>query len=452
MDIPRILRNLLLILLLVEISMPVSNILCGGEMRRSTSGGKREGSSRRKGPADAANSGAAKAATESDPDQPGRTTSGESEYARLALALSQDQEEEKDVFVYRCKHIRGITLKKLLDSFITSSGSVAESAEADLVVVTDVKSNMPVIRQIARDVDQPVPQVLVEARIVELTIDRDFEKELNHAFEHLPLESDTFVKQIQVALGTPGANALTNQGSQITVRPYVSTADEQTRGNILETFLRYLESRGKARILSAPNLILRRGSEGNIITGEQIPILTQTVVSGSISTSTVFKSVGIKLKVEPISIRGDTVRLAVSPEVSTVRGYSQAGEGISNPIIAVRNATTELEVKDKQIISIGGLMRQEERKLQRRVPILGSVPVMGHLFRSAWSESIRSQLVIFLTLHILDEAEPGDVVVHRPGETPEPIAAEIEHLDNTLQHPPATIGEDIRSFRQDGAP
>ncbi|MHC4872117.1 MAG: type II secretion system protein GspD [Planctomycetota bacterium] len=373
------------------------------------------------------------------------------EYSRLAQSLSSQDEEVKDMFVYRCKHIRGLTLKKIMDNFVSSSGSVAESAEADIVIVTDVKSNIPMLKQIAENVDQRVPQVMVEARVIELSIDDSFEKELSQVFNHLPAENDALVKEIRTVLGAPGANVDTTQGGLFTIRPYSDTDKEGTVGNRLETFIRVLENRGKAKILSAPNLILQRGREGSIITGEERPILTQTVVSGSISTSTVFKSVGIKLKVKPIMISGSNVRLSISPEVSTVSGFAQAGEGFSNPIIAVRNAATELEVKDGQVISIGGLMRHEERDRVRRVPLLSSLPAVGQFFKSTYSENVKSQLVIFLTIKILKEAKPGDVTIHSTESATRKIADVIDQMEKRMKHPKATIKSDVRLLREKGA-
>lgn len=370
-------------------------------------------------------------------------------YTKLAEDLSTQPEEDKEMFVYRCKHIQGVTLKKIIDNFITSAGSVAESEEADIVVITDVKSNIPVLKRIAENIDQRVPQVLVEARVVELTIDNDFEKELSHVFDHFPAENDAFVRQLSTVLGTPGANIDTTQGGLFTIRPYSNTDKEGTVGNRLETFLRALESRGRAKILSAPNLILQRGKEGSIITGEERPILTQTVVSGSISTSTVFKSIGIKLKVKPIMISNETVRLSISPEVSTVSGFAQTGDGFANPIIAVRNATTELEVKNGQLISIGGLMRQEEREHERRVPLLSTIPVLGNFFSSSYKENVKSQLVIFLTIKILEEAKTGDVTIYHPNRKNEVIANEVKIMEKEMKHPKATIKSDIKLFTEE---
>jgi type II secretory pathway component GspD/PulD (secretin) len=348
-------------------------------------------------------------------------------YEQMASELLEEEEEVKEIFFYECKHVRSETIRRLLTAFVTPSGTVAASDEADIVVVSDVPDNIEVLKRIAEEMDRPVPQVLVQAQVVELTVDSDFEKEINLAFEELPETTEAFVKEISAALGTPASSPNTTEGALLTFQPWIEGDGEERR--MLTAFLRYLETRGKARILSAPSLILTRGTEGSIITGEEVPVLTATVTSGSISTSTKFKSVGIKLHVRPIMVTGGKVRLEISPEVSTVTGYTSAGEGVSNPTIAVRNARTELQLLDGQLVSIGGLFRNEEREVERRVPILGSVPLLGHLFRSRRVQSVKTQLVIFLSIRILDAADMNSVTI-QPLSIPQPVLDSIEEMEN----------------------
>ena len=249
------------------------------------------------------------------------------------------------------------------------------------------------------------------------------------AYEQVDPSGESWIRDISAVMGTPGANPNTDQGLLFNLTPPISAPGGQTRS--LSIFLRYLESRGKARILSAPSLVLRRGAEGSIITGEEVPILTQTVTSGSISTSTEFKSVGIKLRVLPLMVADGRVRLEINPEVSTVTGFSNAGEGVANPIIAVRNAKTELEVLSGHLISIGGLMRDEQREVHRQVPLLGSIPLLGELFRSTRLERVQTQLVIFLTIRVLANGD-ADVATVRPAEIPEEIADEIQRMETAI--------------------
>jgi pilus assembly protein CpaC len=180
--------------------------------------------------------------------------------------------------------------------------------------------------------------------------------------------------------------------------------DEQA---IFSAFLTFLERSGTAQILSSPSLIMRRGHTGNILSGEDIPITESNVGSGGTSYSVEYKSVGIKLRVTPQSIFENRVVLEVSPEVSNIIRYEESAAG-RNPVVAIRNASTMLEMNDGYMVSIGGLLREETIETKRQVPLLGSIPFLGTLFRASSSESIRSQLVIFLTVKILN---PEDLAI-----------------------------------------
>lgn len=374
-------------------------------------------------------------------------------YMRLAEAFATTDEEPMEVFYYPCENISSGSMKRILNDFVTARGTVSESDESGMVVVRDTVSNVAQIKEIARTVDRRVPQVLVQAQIVELTVDRDFEKELSHVFENYPA-GDAFVRTLGANLPTPGASPSTGQGLNLDLQPWVSNYGDN-RQNRINSILRYLETRGKARILSAPNLVLRRGTDGNIITGEEVPITQQTVTSGSITSSTVFKSVGIKLRVKPMMIGESIVRLMVSPEVSTITGYTQPDStGVTNPIIAVRSASTTLEVKDGEVVSIGGLLRSEKREVNRRVPVLASLPGLGHFFRSSRVESIKTQLVIFLNITILDLEDGAGGLIVRPAELPERVERELEIMEDDARQLPRSprdrLRRDVRIWLEDG--
>lgn len=359
-------------------------------------------------------------------------------YKSIAEEFSQTHGEDKNLFFYKCKNIKGENLAKLMENFLTPRGTVASSKESDVVVVSDVESNLDYLKKIAAQVDRYIPKIVVEARIVEFTIDNDFEKEVEVAFQRLPNGSQGLIKELSSVLNTPGANPNPTQGNRINIIPIDRSSGN--RVDRLNVFLRYLETKGKARILNATNLTVMRGEDGSIITGEEVPILSQTITGGSVSTSTEFKSVGTKLRVKPIMIVDDKVRLEINPEVSTVTSFSSAGEGISNPVIAVRNAKTTFDIRDNQMLSIGGLMRNEKREVERRVPYLSSIPLLGWFFRSKRIEEIQSQAVIFLNIKILKD--DGKDFISQPGEIPDNIQKQIDKIKMNLPEKKESLEED----------
>lgn len=347
--------------------------------------------------------------------------------ANFESQLISRDESEKEVFIYSCKYVQATTIRRVLEEFISSDGMVADSAESDQIVISDRRSNIEMLKTIIKELDQAVPQILVEARIVELNIESDLEKEVDLFYEDLDLNP---------ARGLINGNTITNgqMGSLLDVAGAASSPSQggmfnsqiwSQDGESLSAFLRYLETNGKATILSAPNLIIQRGKEGSIVTGEEVPILSQTTSSGGVTTSTEFKSVGIKLSVKPTMISGDRVRLEVNPEVSTVTGFSDAGD-VSNPIIAVRQARTELEVRDGQLISMAGLLQSTKRDTRRRTPILSNVPILGSLFKSDRKQNEQTQLIIFLSIKILPFGE--DTII-RPDSLNPKIQQTIDSIE-----------------------
>lgn len=347
-------------------------------------------------------------------------------FSDLAMKFSEKHSSDLEVFVYECRHISGRAFSRAIEPFLSVNGELSDCMDSDLVVISDERERIGKLKEIAALIDQPVRQVLVSASVVEFQITGGFEKDLS-------LQYNQFSKMDQMP-AVPGGGAVSAlPSSAFTGNPLVSgfgarmmdaivpkggnpaglsgsssymyyDPDEQA---IFSAFLTFLERNGTAQILSSPSLILRRGHTGNILSGEDIPVTKSNVGSGGTSYSVDYKSVGIKLRVTPQSIFDGRVVLEVSPEVSNIIRYEESAAG-RNPVVAIRNANTLLEMNDGYMVSIGGLLREEEIKTERRVPILGSIPLLGTLFRASTSATIRSQLVIFLSVKIVN---PVDLTV-----------------------------------------
>jgi type II secretory pathway component GspD/PulD (secretin) len=333
-------------------------------------------------------------------------------FSDLAMKFSAKESSDLDVFVYECRYIGGKAFSQAMEPFLSVNGELSACADSDLVVISDERNRIGKLKEIAASIDRPVRQVLVSASVVEFQITDGFEKDLSLQYnqfvnmEELPMlpggaatttktPASGFASRMMDAIlpsgGTP--SSLSGSSSYMYYNP-----SEQA---IFSSFLTFLEKNGTAQILSSPSLILRRGHTGNILSGEDIPITKSNVGSGGTSYSVDYKSVGIKLRVTPQSIFDERVVLEVSPEVSNIIRYEESAAG-RNPVVAIRNANTLLEMNDGYMVSIGGLLREEEIKTERRIPILGSIPLLGTLFRASTSETIRSQLVIFLSVKIVN--------------------------------------------------
>jgi general secretion pathway protein D len=146
---------------------------------------------------------------------------------------------------------------------------------------------------------------------------------------------------------------------------------------------------------------------------------------GAVANNTQFKRVGIKLRVLLQQIANDTARVEINPEVSTVTGFTAATDQVpANPIIAIRNVTSILSLKDGEVLTVGGLLQNEARQQVRGVPLLSDIPGIGLLFQSRRNTLNRTQLIFFLRVNILEEGHTYETRIHRPGDG-------MEMLDKT---------------------
>ena len=328
-------------------------------------------------------------------------------FSKLAMKFSEEDSSNREMFVYECKHVGGKAFSRALEPFLSVNGELSDCDDSDLVIISDERTHLEKLKKIAVSIDRPVRQVLVSASVVEFQITDGFEKDLSIQYnqfqnmselvsstQQLPDLAERVLNAILPSSGNPAS--LSGKSSYIYYDP-----DDQA---ILSSFLTFLDTSGTAQILSSPSLIMRRGHTGNILSGEDIPITKSTQNSAGTNYSVDYKSVGIKLRVTPESIFEDRVVLEVSPEVSNIIRYEESAAG-RNPVIAIRNASTMLEMNDGFMVSIGGLLREEQIETKKQVPILGSIPLLGTLFRSSSSDKIRSQLVIFLSVNIVDSTD-----------------------------------------------
>jgi type II secretory pathway component GspD/PulD (secretin) len=326
---------------------------------------------------------------------------------------------ERSTLLYPCKEARPETLAEAVQGLLGPQGTAQPSAALNTVVVVDAPETVVAIQKAMEEMDHNTAQLLIEARVVEIKLDSDLETEIEHLL-NIADTNNGVVRSSSVALKTPGGSPQNDQGANLALRPWSSD------GSNFETFVRLLVTRGKAKILSSPNLIVSPGTEGSIITGQEVPVQSATVVSGSVNTTTLFKRVGIKLRVNLQQIAGDSARVEINPEVSSVIGYTEiTKEGITNPIIAIRNVSSTLTLKDGEVLTVGGLLQTEDTQVIRGVPLLSDIPILGVLFQSRRNQQSKTQLVFFMRARILPAGQVGAVRVHKPG-------VGLEQLDKQL--------------------
>lgn len=357
------------------------------------------------------------------------------DYSRLLEQFLKPSDAQPEMYFYRCKYVAAETMRRLLENFLTPQGTVGRSDEDDMVVVSDTPERLVQLRQIMTEADQPVPQVLVEARIVELEVSNDLTRDIHMGMAKTGA-SDSVRRIFQELLvsgsgekaGTEDLTRVASVGKGSDGRLWAFGGTDQVK---IWAMINYLEEQGHARILSSPNLVIRRGADGNIMTGEKVPILSRTITGSSESISTRFENVGVKLIVRPLMISGNRIQVKVNPEVSSSSRTVNAG-GFETPVIVVRSASTQLEANDGELITIGGLMRQEQRVKHRRVPYLADIPYLGLLFQYKQTKAFTSQIVIFMTMRLVEPGGYEAMAEKQSGRMPEVIRQKVQQIEDEV--------------------
>ena len=189
--------------------------------------------------------------------------------------------------------------------------------------------------------------------------------------------------------------------------PYV-TALAHFGGN-LDALVSALESKGLVRSLAEPDLIALSGDTASFLAGGEIPIPVLQTNSGTGSNITVeWKPFGVQLTFQPTVLANGVINLRLTPSVSELN-YNNAiqNQNFVIPAISKREAHTTIELRDGQSFAIAGLLQSEGLRNVNQVPWLGSVPVLGALFRSASYQQKETDLVVVVTPHLVAPMAPG---------------------------------------------
>jgi len=157
-----------------------------------------------------------------------------------------------------------------------------------------------------------------------------------------------------------------------------------------------LAQKNLSKLLSDPKVTTLNNKEAKILVGQRIPYTTTTVTTAGSTQSTNFLDVGVKLTVTPTINVDHKITLVVHPEVSLFVRTDAAG-----PVIGTREATTTVIVNDGETVVIGGLITDQDMKQGEQVPLLGDLPIIGHLFKHDYKSKARTELLVFLTPQIV---------------------------------------------------
>jgi general secretion pathway protein D len=295
--------------------------------------------------------------------------------------------------------------------------SVWADTQTNAIVVNAPPKMMRSLMQIVDKLDIRRAQVLVEAIIVEVIADKTAELGITWAVEGTasttPISTTNFpdlgpgvVQLAGAAAG--GGDTPVDPSSLIGSGITIGVGRLSDSGVSFAAILRALEGDADTNIISTPSIVTTDNEEASLNVGQEVPFVTGsfTNTGGNIGSVNPFQTiqreqVGVKLTITPQINEGNSLLLDISQEISNI---AQSAEGAVDLITNQRIVETTVIVDDGQILVLGGLLEDVLRESEQRVPILGSIPFLGALFRAQKTDKIKTNLLIFIRPKILRDA------------------------------------------------
>ncbi|OGX16584.1 MAG: hypothetical protein A2166_01535 [Omnitrophica WOR_2 bacterium RBG_13_41_10] len=322
-----------------------------------------------------------------------------------------DQPPETEVF--GLKYAKAKDLEVQVSKILTTGpGEVAIDERTNKVMIADLPDKMMRIKRMVRAFDEEPSQVLIDAQIIELTLNKQFQRGVSWEKIFRGLNDLDFKGTF--SLGLTGSRQEVSVGT-------VATDD-------YNAVLQFLEGYGRTNILSQPRITALNNQEAKILVGAREAYITQTLSTATSATTTAesieYVDVGVKLNVTPNISRDGFITMKIRPEVSSVREYITTSLGSRVPIVTTSEAETVIKVKDGAMVMLAGLTKKREEEAKSELPFLAKIPIIGIFFGNktigSTSNPETTELVILLTPHIVSgdfirsaELEPRDVVLKK---------------------------------------
>lgn len=337
---------------------------------------------------------------------------------KLELSTRQDIADLGDLLTenFQLSYQQGADVLAILSggasskqSVLSKRGSVVIDKYTNTLFVQDTPSRLEGVRKMIKQIDIPVRQVQIEARIVDANVGviKDIGVSLSYA------DSDTkgfalggnSPNAIRGKVGTdlkfPGTTGTVGRvGGQFTASLFNAAAT-----HLLNITINALENDNKGKIISNPRLITGDNIEATIEQGQEIPYTVSTT-TGSPTTS--FKKATLSLKVTPKITPDGNVNLKVSVTDDTI-GAVPAGSTV--PALNTKKVDTTVRVEDGGTVVLGGIYKQTNKTDIGKVPLLGDIPVIGALFKQERAEDSRTEMLIFITPRIIRDGDMKDGAV-----------------------------------------
>ena len=335
--------------------------------------------------------------------------------------LAKAQAEAADVVTTTrvLSYAKATDMATTLKKFLSSRGDIISDDRSNTLIIRDIPSTLPVMDNLLRQLDRKSQQVEIEARVV--AANQSFARELGTqlaaalASGHSTLGGASAVGTSPVThfpappfcVGTctgtnpPTAGTLSSGSMPLLTNLGVGAPTSgfsyifQNGEFALDEIITAAEDRGVGKLLSKPKVITQNNEKASVKQGTKIPV--STIVNNTVSVQ--FVNAVLELDVTPQITADGTVYMDVTVENDQVDAAIPRIQGI--PAIDTQSAETKVTVSDGATVVIGGIIVTQQRTDIQQVPVIGSVPILGNLFRHTTVSSTSQELLFFITPRIL---------------------------------------------------
>ena len=341
----------------------------------------------------------------------------EREQRRLQAQAALEAAQGLQTLAVRLRYARaGDLAPRLLGSDAASRwlgprGSVMAEPRTNQLFVRDTAERLAAVRELLGQIDVPVRQVMIEARIVEADdqFGQSLGVRLGLGYRSLSGASGVGVGGAMATTGAgtqalPQINLPAGKAGQALVAPpsLAVSLFNAAAENFINLELSALEAQGRGKVVSRPRVITADQTKALIEQGTELPYQTTTVSGGNTLTAVTFRKAYLKLEVTPQITPDGALVLEVDVNRDSIGQLTSAGYAINT-----KHVKTQVQVPDGGTVVLGGIFEDTDKQDEAKVPSLGDVPVLGWLFRNRQQDRRRSELLIFITPKVMAPVAAG---------------------------------------------
>ena len=319
-------------------------------------------------------------------------------------------------------------------SIISKRGVAFADPRTNILFVQDTAARLEDVRKFLRQLDTPIRQVVIEARIVVasdtfsrqlgarfgvqtgFTLNRRYAAGIGGNLSTQPvvkLDGDTLTRETRTQTPFELASGLASAGysdsPQLNVNLPVSNPAGQLAltlinlgsGNLINLELSALEAENRGKVVSSPRVVTGDNQKAHIEQGTEVPYVTPGTANNPATVT--FKKATLALDVTPQITPDNKIIMTVEIKKDTIGEYVQLGGGFQVPSIDTRNVVTQISVNNGDTAVIGGIFEETIRNDVTKVPLLGDIPLLGWAFKLQGRSSVKTELLIFLTPRVVKE-------------------------------------------------